>query len=122
MIIVKDTHLKLGKNIDTMIKLLKEKTNSNQKIEIEITNIEDAIQAAQLGADIIMLDNMTVDDAKKTINAVKQLNLSHQIIFEVSGGINFSNLKTYATTNANIISMGCLTNSSKSLDFSLKIL
>ena len=122
MIIVKDTHLKLGENIDTIIKLLKEKTNSNQKIEIETTNIEDAIKAAKLGADIIMLDNMTVDDAKKTINAVKQMNLSRNIVFEISGGINFSNLKNYATTNANIISMGCLTHSSKSLDFSLKII
>ena len=92
MIIVKDTHLKLGKNIDTIIKLIKEKTNSSQKIEIETTTIKDAIKAAQLGADIIMLDNMTVDDVKKTISTIKQLHLSNKIIFEVSGGINFSNL------------------------------
>ena len=122
MIIVKDTHLKLGKNIDTIIKLIKEKTNSSQKIEIETTTIKDAIKAAQLGADIIMLDNMTVDDVKKTISTIKQLHLSHKIIFEVSGGINFSNLKNYASTNVDIISMGYLTHSSKSLDFSLKII
>jgi len=122
MIIVKDTHLKLGENINTIIKLIKEKTNSNQKIEIETTNIKDAIKAAQLGADIIMLDNMTVDDAQKTISTIKQLQLSHKIVFEVSGGINFLNLKNYASTNADIISMGCLTNSSRSLDFSLKII
>ena len=122
MIIVKDTHLKLGKNIDTIIKLIKEKTNSSQKIEIETTTIKDAIKAAQLGADIIMLDNMTVDDVKKTISTIKQLHLSNKIIFEVSGGINFSNLKNYASTNVDIISMGYLTHSSKSLDFSLKII
>ena len=122
MIIVKDTHLKLGKNIDSIIKLIKEKTNSSQKIEIEKTTIKDAIKAAQLGADIIMLDNMTVDDVKKTISTIKQLHLSHKIIFEVSGGINFSNLKNYASTNVDIISMGYLTHSSKSLDFSLKII
>ena len=122
MIIVKDTHLKLGKNIDSIIKLIKEKTNSSQKIEIETTTIKDAIKAAQLGADIIMLDNMTVDDVKKTISTIKQLHLSHKIIFEVSGGINFSNLKNYASTNVDIISMGYLTHSSKSLDFSLKII
>tara|TARA_B100000949_G_C14279987_1_gene451410 strand:- start:263 stop:1093 length:831 start_codon:yes stop_codon:yes gene_type:complete len=122
MIIVKDTHLKLGKNIDSIIKLIKEKTNSSKKIEIETTTIKDAIKAAQLGADIIMLDNMTVDDVKKTISTIKQLHLSHKIIFEVSGGINFSNLKNYASTNVDIISMGYLTHSSKSLDFSLKII
>ena len=69
-----------------------------------------------------MLDNMTVDDVKKTISTIKQLHLSHKIIFEVSGGINFSNLKNYASTNVDIISMGYLTHSSKSLDFSLKII
>ena len=105
-----------------IVKIIDQTKLPHQFIIKKLTTIKDAIKAAQLGADIIMLDNMTVDDAQKTISTIKQLQLSHKIVFEVSGGINFLNLKNYASTNTDIISMGCLTNSSRSLDFSLKII
>ena len=90
------------------------------RVEVEVSNLEDAVKAAELKADIIMLDNMSVEDVRKAVNLVREINPS--VIIEVSGGITPDNVMNYASLDVDVISLGWLTHSVKSLDVSLKVI
>tara|TARA_B100001123_G_scaffold69398_1_gene77674 strand:+ start:8711 stop:9562 length:852 start_codon:yes stop_codon:yes gene_type:complete len=120
MILIKDNHYKLITNLKESITAARNKIGFNKKIELEVDSLESALNAINLDVDIILLDNMSTEDISKFISKIKSL--SKPLITEASGGINFSNLESYASTQVDIISMGALTHSSKSIDFSLQIL
>ena len=121
-ILIKDTHvdyLKIkGYSIEKIIKKIKSSINSGIRIEIEVESLEDAVSAAKSNVDIIMLDNMNLDLLKKTIKSIKDI--SNDILIEVSGGININNIRSISKTGVDIISIGALTHSVISHDFSLK--
>ena len=121
-ILIKDTHvdyLKIkGYSIEKIIKKIKSSINSGIRIEIEVESLEDAVSAAKSNVDIIMLDNMNLDLIKKTIKSIKEI--SEDILIEVSGGININNIRSISKTGVDIISIGALTHSVISHDFSLK--
>ena len=120
MILIKDNHYKLITNLKESINAARYKIDSNKKIELEVDSLESALNAVDLDVDIILLDNMTPEDISKFISKIKSI--SKPPLTEASGGINLSNLESYASTQVDIISMGMLTHSSKSIDFSLQIL
>ena len=120
MILIKDNHNKLITNLKESVNTARDKIDSNKKIELEVDSLESALNAVDLDVDIILLDNMTPEDISKFILKLKQI--SEPPLTEASGGINFSNLASYASTQVDIISMGALTHSSKSIDFSLQII
>ena len=120
MILIKDNHNKLITNLKESVNTARDKIDSNKKIELEVDSLESALNAVDLDVDIILLDNMTPEDISKFILKLKQI--SEPPLTEASGGINFSNLESYASTQVDIISMGMLTHSSKSIDFSLQII
>jgi len=120
MILIKDNHHKLITNLKESVNTARDKIDSNKKIELEVDSLESALNAVDLDVDIILLDNMTPEDISKFILKLKQL--SEPPLTEASGGINLSNLESYASTQVDIISMGTLTHSSKSIDFSLQII
>jgi nicotinate-nucleotide pyrophosphorylase (carboxylating) len=121
MVLIKDNHIKvLGSIVDTL-KLAKEKVSFTKKIEIEVENSKDAAIASKNGADIIMLDNMTPKEVKKTVEILNDFNLRDNVLIEVSGGINSENILEFAKTDVDIISLGYLTHSAKSLDISLEL-
>ncbi len=120
MILIKDNHNKLITNLKESVNTARDKIDSNKKIELEVDSLESALNAVDLDVDIILLDNMTPEDISKFILKLKQI--SEPPLTEASGGINFSNLESYASTQVDIISMGTLTHSSKSIDFSLQII
>jgi nicotinate-nucleotide pyrophosphorylase (carboxylating) len=121
MVMIKDNHLVVDKSIREIISSIRERIGSSKNIECEVKNENEAIEAIESGANIIMLDNFSVLDAKKTILKINQLGLRHQVKIEISGGINLENVIDYAKLKPDIISIGYLTHSSRSLDFSLKI-
>ena len=121
MILIKDNHLTLSKNIETAVKQTKQKASFSKKIEVEVTSVADALKAAKAGADIVMLDNFSPKKIKETIEELKKLGLSEKILTEASGGITEQNLEKYAQTQVNIISLGELTHSTKALDISMEI-
>ena len=120
MILIKDNHNKLITNLKESVNTARDKIDSNKKIELEVDSLESALNAVDLDVDIILLDNMTPEDISKFILKLEQN--SEPPLTEASGGINFSNLESYASTQVDIISMGMLTHSSKSIDFSLQII
>ena len=121
MILIKDNHSKLINNLQKSISSVRTQIGSSKKIELEVDSLESAMKAINLDIDIILLDNMQPEDILKFMNKIKSI--SQKIpLTEASGGITMSNLQNYASTGVDIISMGSLTHSSKSLDFSLQII
>jgi len=116
-IMIKDNHLKLIGSIERAIKKIKENVK-NKIIEVEVENEKDAIIAAKLNVDVIMLDNFNPKSAEIVTKKIKKINSN--ILIEISGGINPKNITKYASF-ADRISLGYLTHSIKSKDFSLEI-
>jgi len=121
MILIKDNHIVLLGSITEAIKTIKNKISFTKKIEIEVESVENAYEAIDCGADIIMLDNMIIQDVAKIIEYLKTKNMRQNIMLEVSGGITKNNIIDYAKTGIDIISLGELTHSVKSIDVSLTL-
>jgi nicotinate-nucleotide pyrophosphorylase (carboxylating) len=115
-VLIKDNHLKLVGSIEEALKRVRK---SKKKVEIEVTDIDEAILAANLKPDIIMLDNMSPEDVEKAGKKIREIDKSIEI--EVSGNITSENILEYAPF-ADIISMGALTHSVNSKNFSLEII
>jgi nicotinate-nucleotide pyrophosphorylase (carboxylating) len=120
MVLIKDNHLAIVGSVEEAVKRAKANASFTKKIEVEVTNVEDALKAAEVGADIIMLDNFSPKQAKAATEALEKAGFG-KVLLEVSGGITCENLLEYAQANVDIISMGELTHSVKALDISLEI-
>ena len=121
MVLIKDNHIAVCDSpLDALLKA-KENTSFSKKIEIEVESLEDAVACVENKADIVMLDNMSGDEVKEVIDELKKLNIRQNSLIEVSGGITEDNILDYVEYGVDIISIGALTHSSRSLNFSLKI-
>jgi nicotinate-nucleotide pyrophosphorylase (carboxylating) len=118
-VMIKDNHIKLM-GIKAAIEAAR-KTSFTRKIEVEVESAEDAVLAAKLGADIIMLDNMQPGTIIETLGILKEKRLRDSVIVEASGGISQANLEDYAKTGVDVISMGSLIHKSRWIDISLEI-
>jgi nicotinate-nucleotide pyrophosphorylase (carboxylating) len=120
LILIKDNHLAIVGSIEEAIKKAKTNASFSKKIEVEVTNPEDAMKAAEAGADIVMLDNFSAKEAGTASEALRKAGFS-KVIVEVSGGITAENLVEYAEARVDIISLGELTHSVRALNLSLEI-
>ncbi|AMD16971.1 nicotinate-nucleotide pyrophosphorylase [Methanobrevibacter sp. YE315] len=121
MVLIKDNHIALCDSpLDALLKA-KETTSFSKKIEIEVETLEDAIECVKNRADIVMLDNMDGAEVKEVIDELEKLNIRQNSLIEVSGGITEDNILDYVEYGVDIISIGALTHSSRSLNFSLKM-
>lgn len=121
MILIKDNHHAVTSSIRRSILKAKLKAGKNIMIECEVSDTKSSVEAIKSGADIIMLDNFSPQEAQKTISYLKRSGLREKILVEISGGVNISNIKDYATALPDMISVGSLTHSSQSIDFSMEI-
>ncbi|MCG3216487.1 MAG: carboxylating nicotinate-nucleotide diphosphorylase [Candidatus Heimdallarchaeota archaeon] len=119
MVLLKENHLKMFKSITESITLAKAKTSFSKKIEIEVQNEEQALEASEAGADIIMLDNFSPVQAKLTISKIREINAN--ILIELSGNINIGNIENYVIDGVDLISSGSLTHSVRNFDFTMLI-
>lgn len=122
MILLKDTHLRYCKgDIVNLLKDVKNHASFSKKIEIEIEKVEDVVMAAQNGADIIMLDNMSPDEVEDAINSLKKNNLRENVVIEVSGSVILDNIVDYLLSEPDVISTSELTlHPSEQVDLSLR--
>ena len=118
MVMIKDNHIAVGDSLESLIKKAKKR---HHKFEVEVENTKDAVLAAKEGATIIMLDNFSPNQIKKTIQVLKNQKLRDKVLIEASGGINSKNISKYGNTGVDIISVGSITNSVKGIDMSLEI-
>jgi len=118
MVMIKDNHLLVTNSMKGIIKNARKR---HKHVEVEVENQRDAILAASSGATIVMLDNFSPVQIKKTITALQKKKLRNKVKLEASGGINSKNISAYAKTGVDIISVGSITNSVKGLDLSLEV-
>lgn len=120
-VMVKDNHIKLM-GLEEVIVAARKHSSFVQKLEVEVESEKDAVTAAELGADIIMLDNMDPGLIIRTLQTLKRKGLRDHVIIEASGGIHQGNLEEYAKTGVDVISMGSLVYDAGWIDVSLEIL
>jgi nicotinate-nucleotide pyrophosphorylase (carboxylating) len=118
MVMIKDNHLLVTNSMEGIIKSARKQ---HKRVEVEVENQRDAILAASSGATIVMLDNFSPVQIKKTITELQKKKLRNKVKLEASGGINYKNIAAYAKTSVDMISVGSITNSVKGLDLSLEV-
>jgi len=119
-ILIKDNHLMAlrsqGLNIKEIIARARQNAPQRLPVEVEVRTVQEALEAVEAGADIVMLDNMNLEDMRE---AVKSIN--GRALIEASGGITLDNVRAVAETGVDFISIGALTHSARALDISLEL-
>jgi nicotinate-nucleotide pyrophosphorylase (carboxylating) len=117
MVMVKDNHIaEMG--LEPAVEQFRERASFTTKIEVEAEDPAQAVAAAEAGADIVLLDNM---DPATTADAVERVgSVAPAVQTEASGGITTDDLRDYAATGVDVISMGSLTHSAPALDLSFR--
>jgi len=121
LVLVKDNHLAVVGGVGQAVRKVRERVSFSKKVEVEVSTVEDALEAAEAGADIIMLDNFSPQQAKKAIASLEEEGFRENVLIEASGGINEQNVLEFAATGADILSLGELTESAKALDLTLEV-
>ncbi|MEM0448786.1 MAG: carboxylating nicotinate-nucleotide diphosphorylase [Methanomassiliicoccales archaeon] len=116
-ILIKDNHLRVVGSITQAISKSKS-VSFSKKVEVEVETVEQAVEAAKAGADIIMLDNMRPEQVEVAYLAVKRLN--EKALVEVSGGLSPETAPHYAK-HADILSLGWITHSARAMHFNLEV-
>lgn len=122
MVLIKDNHIAVVGSPLKALKKAQENVSFSKKIEIEVECLEDAVSCVKQGADIVMLDNMGASQVLEVLDELEKEGIRNNSLIEISGGINEDNILEYSSLDVDIISLGALTHSSRSLDFSLKII
>ncbi len=116
-ILIKDNHLALAGGIKPAVNSVRKQISHTVKIEVEVENLSQLEEALKMHVDIIMLDNMDLDTMKEAVKIVKG-----KALIEASGGITLEKVREIAQTGVDLISVGALTHSVKSLDISMEII
>ena len=119
-LLIKDNHLVAlrgqGMSLREVIAEAKQKAPQNLKVEVEVETAEEALEAVDAGADIVMLDNMSLEEMRHAVELVRG-----RALLEASGGVTLDNVRQIAETGVDFISVGALTHSAGVLDFSLEL-
>jgi nicotinate-nucleotide pyrophosphorylase (carboxylating) len=119
-ILIKDNHLaalrRQGLSIKEIVTKARQKASPKLKIEVEVKTTQEAVEAAEAEADIIMLDNIGLEDMRQAVQLIRG-----RALIEASGGITLDRVRAVAETGVDLISIGALTHSAKALDISLEL-
>jgi len=121
LILIKDNHIAIVGSVKKAIEKARSVYGNKRKIECEVIDFSGIVEAIESGADIVMLDNFKPEEVKESLDRIMKLGLRNKIIIEISGGINLDNIYDYAIAKPDVISIGSLTHSVQSIDFSLEI-
>lgn len=113
--LIKENHIRSAGGILQVVTKAKQ-LNSSKIVEVEVTNLDELNQAINAGADIIMLDNFSVEDIKKAVSLAKD-----KVALEVSGNINSNTIVEMANTGVDFISVGAITKHINAIDLSMQV-
>ncbi|MBN1932588.1 MAG: carboxylating nicotinate-nucleotide diphosphorylase [Desulfobacterales bacterium] len=116
-VLIKDNHIAVCGGIRRSIERAKKYVSHLIKIEVEVTDLNGVKEAIAAGADVIMLDNMSIDQIKEAVAYIDK-----RAIVEVSGGVTKKDLAALADVGVDIISVGALTHSARCMDISMRII
>ena len=120
-ILIKTNHLRLVGSIKSAVREAKAKGSFTKKIEVEVETRRQAIDAAEAGVDIIMLDNLEPEEIRETLRELEKRKLRKRVLIEASGGITEDSIMDYAKTGVDVISIGALTHSIHAININLLI-
>ena len=121
MVMIKDNHIaEMG--LETAVETFRERVSFATKIEVETESVDQARRAIEAGADIVLLDNFSPTKLHDVVESLADPRdaAPHNVLLEASGGITVETVEEYAATGVDIISMGSLTHSADSLDYSFR--
>ena len=118
-VLIKNNHIALAGGIVPVLERAHLNRRGEQPIEIEVRSLEELEQALDHGAEMILLDNMSVADAKRAVERCSRL--GRRLPLECSGGITLENVRAYSETGVDFISVGSLTHSAMAMDMSLRV-
>jgi nicotinate-nucleotide pyrophosphorylase (carboxylating) len=126
-ILIKNNHIALGGGLRAVLTRALEKRRKGQRVQVEVRNQEELEEALEYGAEAILLDNMTPKEVKRSVERIKKAtegqteDRARWIPTEASGGIVLENIRSYAETGVDFISVGALTHSARAADISMRI-
>jgi nicotinate-nucleotide pyrophosphorylase (carboxylating) len=120
MTMLKDNHIWASGSIRRAVKAAKAAGGFSVKVEVECQSLEEANEAAEAGADIVMLDNFTPDTVKVAAKALKD-RWGRAVLVEVSGGLTEENVSGFVSADVDIVSTSSIHQGVQHVDFSLKI-
>lgn len=115
-ILIKDNHIRAVGGIEEAVRAAVKDAPHTLEVEVEVTSVDEVNTAMDAGAKAVLLDNMTCDMMRQAVEIA-----DGKVLLEASGGINLANVAEVAATGVDIISVGAITHSSKSLDISLDV-
>jgi nicotinate-nucleotide pyrophosphorylase (carboxylating) len=118
-VLIKDNHIALAGGITEAVSAAKRQAGHLHKIEVEISNWAQLREAIEAGAEIVLLDNQTPEEAAKLVSMARGLNPN--VLIEASGGMDLDRVRSFAEAGVDLISVGRLTHSAKAVDISFKI-
>ena len=113
-VLIKENHIAAAGGITAAVGRARQRVPHTQKIEVEVRNQEEVAEALEAGADILLLDNMTIAELTAAVEQV-----GSQAMTEASGGVNLETVREIAETGVRLISVGALTHSYRSVDISM---
>ncbi|MBE3090799.1 MAG: carboxylating nicotinate-nucleotide diphosphorylase [Candidatus Atribacteria bacterium] len=116
-VLIKDNHIAVAGGIKSAVNSVRKQISHTVKIEVEVENLSQLQEALKVQVDIIMLDNMDLETMKEAVKIV-----NGKALIEASGGITLEKVRKIAQTGVNLISIGALTHSVKSLNISMEII
>jgi len=118
-VLIKNNHLTLAGGVAPALERAHRNRRGSQPIEVEVRTMDELEQALAGGAEAILLDNMTPEDVRRAVERCAKL--EPRIPLECSGGIRLENVREYAETGVDFISVGVLTHSPQAVDMSLRV-
>jgi len=118
-VLIKNNHIALAGGVAQALARAHKNRRGEQLIEIEVRSLDELEQALEHGAEAVLLDNMPVDEVKRAVERCSHA--GRRIPIEASGGITLENVRAYAETGVNFISVGALTHSAKAVDLSMRV-
>lgn len=119
-VLIKNNHIALAGGMVAALERAHRNRRGEQPIEVEVRNLQELEQALAYGAETVLLDNMSVEDVKKAV--LRCSAMERRIPVECAGGITLENVRSYAETGLDFISVGALTHSAVSVDMSLRVI
>jgi nicotinate-nucleotide pyrophosphorylase (carboxylating) len=123
-VLIKNNHIALAGGIGQALEQAIRNRRGSQPIELEVRSLEELETGLQHGAESILLDNMSAEDVKQAVDRCAQVKVPNEggrVIVECSGGIRLENIRAYAETGVDFISVGLLTHSTHAVDMSMRV-
>jgi len=120
-ILIKDNHIAVlrgqGLDLNSIVSRAIRESPEGANIAVEVVNLDEAREAVEAGAKAILLDNMGLEDMSRVVQELKG-----KVVIEASGGITLENVRQVALLGVDLISVGALTHSARSIDMSLEVI